>query len=1080
MRKFFIFPMLLILFIIFACENIDNTPPEVLIDSPISFAPISDIALIEITATDDEEMSRVELYVDGEATGLADSTLPYVIELNTYLYENKSSHILVVRAWDASGNYTDSESIRVLVENTANYPQSIDLISIVYEDLGFTLTWDKSSDEDFAAYKLMKFTGSLMDSAIIIYESANAEIHSFRDTEIDPLVQYYYKIAVVDSFGLQTVGAHNLSPAPSLYVPTGVSSSVSDHSIKLRWNDNTPFELGFLIERDDGVGFKRIAIVGKDTTGFVDDSLKYDIQYRYRVAAFTASNQTDYSLITSIYSPLKFAPSSLAATSTDTSIILTWQDNALFEEGFKLERNKSGVGYIQIAELGANATTYTDYDLDEDVYYSYRIKAFTATSASDYTSSSSIISPIEFAPTQLAASTSGSTIVLRWNDNCKFESGFRLERDEGDGFKQIAELVANITGYTDTNLVYDQIYKYQVAAFTASKQSNYTQSYAIGSPLQFAPSNLSATAGDTTISLAWSDNANFETGFRVERRTDAGYVLIAELGANITSFIDDDLAEDEFYSYRVAAFTSARLSDYSGSVSISSPIQFSPSGLTASTLDNTIVLRWTDNCIFESGFSIERDAGAGFSEIGTVGADTTAFTDVNLVYGVEYRYRVRALAGTKTSNYTVTATINSPLRYAPTNLAATAGDTTILLTWKDNSIFEDGFRIQRDSGAGFMEIAELGANTESYSDNALEENANYTYRIAAFTSASESDYSAEVSVASPLIFAPTNLTATVINNSIKLRWEDACIFEDGFRIERDAGSGFSQIAEIGANLTSYTDNYLAYNTEYTYRVAAFDGAEESDFSNEVNAQITYLGMEWVTVTGGDYTFGPSDVVTGDLSSEYEIMKFEVTNAQYVSFLEEVWAIHEITVTADSVNGAYAGDGNWGTANYLYYDFKQTDSRIDWNESYFTIEEGYENHPVVAVTWFGAHAYAQHYGWDLPTDKEWEKAARGNTGFDYPWGDDEPTCDLANYSLCNSGTIPVGQTSGVSPYGAYDMIGNAWEWTNTYDPEDFDGSEDNRTIRGGSWSFYTNNMKAWNWLPANPKHSYYLIGFRCVK
>ena len=1341
MQKYFVFPIVLILVIIFACENYDHTPPEVTIDSPNDFAPVFDITLVEITATDDEEMSYVELFVDGEATGLADSSLPYIIEWNTYQYENKSDHLLVVRAWDASENYTDSESIRVLVDNTAYYPSPINVINIIYEDRGFTLTWSQSGDDDFAAYQLKKFTGSLMDSSVIVFESNDIQTHTYRDTMIDPLVQYYYRITVIDSFGLATTGLHNLSPTPAQYAPTGLYTSTSENTIKLRWNDNTPFELGFRIERDDGTGFKLLAEVDENITGYTDDSLQYDIQYRYRVAAYTATNQTEYSQITSIFSPLKFAPSDLAATTTDTTIILSWRDNALFEEGFRLERSE-GTGYTPIADLAVNVTTFTDYDLEENVYYTYRVAAFTSTSQSDYSFTTSIWSPLKFAPSALTAFTTGSEVTLRWTDNCIFEDGFRLERDEGQGFIQIAELATNTTGYTDTNLVYDVSYRYRVAAFTSAKQSNYSNTISVTSPLQFAPSNLSATAGITTITLEWTDNSSFEDGFIVERRTDAGYVKIAELERDSTIYVDSDLEEDEFYSYRVAAFTASSQSDYSSSVSIFSPIKFAPTSLTATTTDSSIVLRWADNSVVEDGFKVERDAGLGFIEIAEVGTDTTAYIDVdlafgvqyryrvrafvesdlsnysatlaitsplrytptgliaipqdtsilliwddnsifedgfriersqgigftqiaeiaanitsyadsdieedifytyriaaftatdqsdyssevsiqspisfaptnlsataqatkiilnwtdnssfedgykierdegsgfveiaelrynyttytddsldydvlysyrvkaftsekqseytevvtiqspivltpsnlsataqdnsiilrwqdnsivesgfrierdagsgfiqiaevgtdtvtytdsNIVYGIEYRYRVSAFTATSVSDFTAVITITSPLEYAPSNLTATAGDTTISLQWTDNCNFEEGFRVERDAGTGFIQIAEVGSDTTTFTDTALQFGVEYSYRVAAFTSSSQSDYTSEVLITSPLIFAPTGLSATVSNSTIQLEWVDDCIFEDGFRIERNSGSGFAQIAEIGPNATTYSDNYLAYNTEYEYRVAAFDGSDQSAYTDIASATIAYLGMEWVTVTGGDYTFGETDVVRSDLGADFEIMKFEVTNAQYVAFLEEVLATFDIIVTIDSVNGPYAGDGSWAPDDYLYYDFSQIGSRINWNGSYFTIDDGYENHPVVAATWFGAYAFAQHYGWNLPTEYEWEKAARGNTGFDYPWGDEAPTCDLANYSFCNDGTIPVGQTSGVSPYGAYDMIGNAWEWINT-----FDGATANRTIRGGSWSFYTENLTAWSSLPANPKHSYYLIGFRCIR
>ena len=1082
MRKYLVLSILLMIIMIFACENYDNTPPEVSIDSPVDFAPVFDITLVEITATDDEAMSHVELFVDGASTGLADSTLPYIIEWDTYQYENRSNHILVVRAYDLSENqnHTDSESIRVLVDNTNFYPESIDQIVTVYENNGFTLTWDQSNDEDFHSYSLEKFANSLLDTSTIVFESFDIETHTYRDTLIDPLVEYFYVVIVTDSSGLSTRGRHNQSPSPIQYIPSGVYGTTSENSIVLRWNDNTPFESGFKIERDDGVGFKPIAEVDADITGYTDDSLEYDIQYRYRIAAYTETNQTDYSDIASVSSPLKFSPSDLAAIASDTSIVLTWRENSLFEAGFRLERSE-GTGFTQIAELGSGITTFSDFDIDEDTYYTYRVAAFTASSQSDYSFSISLYSPLSFAPTSLSYSTTETSIVLRWNDNSIIEDGFRLERDEGLGFEQIAELAANTTGYTDTNLVYDVTYRYQIAAFTTAKQSNFSNILLVSSPLQFAPSNLSATGGDTTVTLEWKDNSGFEEGFIVERRTDAGFVEIAKIAANITSFVDSDLTEDEFYSYRVAAYTATSQSNYSSLVSIFSPIEFAPTSLSALATDTSIVLRWADNSIFEDGFRIERDAGIGFEEIAEVGTDTTAYTDYDLIYGLQYRYRVRAYTASSVSEYTFSIAVNSPLEYAPSGLNAVVGDTTILLLWADNCTFEDGFSIERDAGIGFEEIAELGPNMSSYSDNDLEEGALYKYRIAAFTTSSQSDFSSTVSVSSPLVFAPTNLVGTLSNNSIVLEWDDDCIFEDGFTIERDAGSGFTQIATVGSDITTYTDSYLNYNTEYSYRVAAFDGSDQSNYTDVISEIISYANLEWVTVTGGDYTFGETDVVRSELGADFEIMKYEVTNAQYVTFLEEMMATNDLIVTVDSINGAYPGDGNWPAANdYLYYDFTQQDGRIDWNESYFTIAAGYENHPVVAVTWFGASAFATHYGWDLPTEFQWEKAARGNTGNDYPWGDNGPTCDLANYSSCNDGTIPVGQTSGISPFGAYDMIGNAWEWTKSYDTINFDGTEDNHTIRGGSWSFYTDNLKAWNWLPASPKYSYYLIGFRCVR
>lgn len=199
------------------------------------------------------------------------------------------------------------------------------------------------------------------------------------------------------------------------------------------------------------------------------------------------------------------------------------------------------------------------------------------------------------------------------------------------------------------------------------------------------------------------------------------------------------------------------------------------------------------------------------------------------------------------------------------------------------------------------------------------------------------------------------------------------------------------------------------------------------------------------------------------TSDFWIMQTEVTNAQFREFVE---------------GDGYTNKAYWTSAGWQWREENAIRSPSRWNNPNLN----QDNHPVAGVSWYESVAYSkwlsQRSGLNfrLPTEAEWEKAARGSNGLIFPWGNEwDPTrvnyCDAncdeeIKDNNSNDGyafTSPVGQyESGKSPYNAYDMVGNVWEWTSTiydqnlfpypYEPdarENLSGTYD-RVWRGGSW------------------------------
>ncbi len=590
------------------------------------------------------------------------------------------------------------------------------------------------------------------------------------------------------------------------------------------------------------------------------------------------------------------------------------------------------------------------------------------------------------------------------------------------------------------------------------------------------PTLLSVEAlTDTSIAITWKNNEEHTKEFVIKRKVGSSpYAVIGTISKDTRTFIDSTCELGTEYTFIVKSKVESNLSANSNAISEETTFK-APSHLSVVTLSETsIQLTWQDNCDFEDGYRIERDSGSGFELLFQLGPNVNTVVDSGLVYGIDYSYRVLAFTSSNTTNWETSSAISINFPAATDLVTLALNDSRIQLNWNDNSHNEEGFKIERNQGSGYIQIEELKADIVSYIDSGLVYGPTYTYRIAGYKGDSRSSWAIgdPISTTFP---TPSNLHTTAVNDiQIELSWEDNCSFESGYKVERDIGSGFDQIAVLDANIISYSDMDLEYGLSYTYRLKAFTDLNESYYSNESVAELiipspTNLTTQVVNNTSillawdDNCSFeGGYDVERRSEESPYSVLS--TLEASSTSFLDadfnlDVDYTYRIAAFTDENFSDYSNESNVrvssmeGLWNGIWKITSTTNSsayRLSLNETLTFSSTSFDGHNVTGIATMVSIMYGEVSG-PFTYNPTGQTLVIGYTENPYERSYNNVTIDETSLNFSNgSDDFTLTEQQEIADYDASTWMGT-WKVTSTTNSSAYNLSMD-ETLTFNSVSF----------------------------
>ncbi|WP_036222806.1 fibronectin type III domain-containing protein [Mesoaciditoga lauensis] len=439
------------------------------------------------------------------------------------------------------------------------------------------------------------------------------------------------------------------------------------------------------------------------------------------------------------------SPTNLQATAISTSTIhLEWNGSA---DKFLIYRTDSlSEQFEKQTEVSSNS--YEDKGLLPNTTYYYKIKAKSGSQNSAFSDPASAKTfALKYKPPFLKISSSSTEDVdVSWaNPEGKYTLLLFKSSSPDSGFTRISTLTYQNNEYVDKDVQPNTIYYYKAKVYNAQGESDFSTPLKAMTKL-LIPTNLrevSTTPG--SVELEWDYASELYDGFYIYRSNSSTgtYTKVAYSGKK--TFTDTPLHHATTYFYKVSALYLTEESSKSLAISVITKQEkpFNPSSLYVNNLTyNSVTLKWKDNSDNEKGFVVYRSStNSVFTQIATVAANTTTYTDLNLTPNQTYQYEV--LAYNEIGDSPFSNVIKAVPRLLAPILSITSSAThDISLSWSEAATGVVGFKLYRsEDDLNFMQISTFSKDQLTYTDGNLEASKTYYYEMRAYNSSCESGYS---------------------------------------------------------------------------------------------------------------------------------------------------------------------------------------------------------------------------------------------------------------------------------------------------------------------------------------------------